>query len=262
MTTKRKALSKRTRFEVFKRDSFKCQYCGKGSPDVILHVDHLSPVSKGGGADLLNLVTSCIDCNSGKSNIELSDKTAIEKQRKQLEELNERRDQMEMMLKWRSGLATLEDQAISAAVDAWNERIVGYHLNETGINSMRKYVQKHGLQKTLDAIDIAADSYFRFDDDGGLVPESCSLALRKVGGILRMNDKPEWLRQLYYIRGILRNRVYLSDFAATAVMVDMENAIQVGIDVEDIKRAACQARYISHFQSWLHDSINEVLGDG
>lgn len=31
---KRKAISKRVRFEVFKRDSFKCQYCGKCAPDV------------------------------------------------------------------------------------------------------------------------------------------------------------------------------------------------------------------------------------
>lgn len=29
MTEKRKAISKKTRFEVFKRDGFKCQYCGK-----------------------------------------------------------------------------------------------------------------------------------------------------------------------------------------------------------------------------------------
>jgi hypothetical protein len=29
------ALSVRTRFEVFKRDEFTCQYCGRKSPDVV-----------------------------------------------------------------------------------------------------------------------------------------------------------------------------------------------------------------------------------
>ena len=33
METKRKTISKKTRFEVFKRDSFKCQYCGASAPE-------------------------------------------------------------------------------------------------------------------------------------------------------------------------------------------------------------------------------------
>lgn len=45
---KRKAISQTLRFEVFKRDLFTCQYCGKRAPDVVLEVDHIKPVSKGG----------------------------------------------------------------------------------------------------------------------------------------------------------------------------------------------------------------------
>ena len=63
---KRKNLSKSVRFEVFKRDSFKCQYCGKSAPDVVLEVDHIIPVSKGGDNDISNLITACFDCNRGK----------------------------------------------------------------------------------------------------------------------------------------------------------------------------------------------------
>ena len=36
----RKPLSKKIRFEVFKRDAFTCQYCGQMAPDVLLEVDH------------------------------------------------------------------------------------------------------------------------------------------------------------------------------------------------------------------------------
>lgn len=57
--TKRKGLSKRTRFNVFKRDGFTCQYCGAHPPKVVLHVDHITPVVEGGGNDIDNLVTSC-----------------------------------------------------------------------------------------------------------------------------------------------------------------------------------------------------------
>jgi hypothetical protein len=62
----RKALSKKTRFEIFKRDGFTCQYCGKQPPDVTLVVDHVNPVANGGDNEILNLVTSCEECNQGK----------------------------------------------------------------------------------------------------------------------------------------------------------------------------------------------------
>ena len=64
MTT-RKAISTRTRFEVFKRDGFKCLYCGRTPPAVLLHVDHIIPVCGGGDNSRDNLATSCDKCNLG-----------------------------------------------------------------------------------------------------------------------------------------------------------------------------------------------------
>ena len=59
--------AKKKRWEVFKRDKFTCQYCGRFAPNVILHVDHIVPKSKGGKNDLNNLIAACEDCNYGKS---------------------------------------------------------------------------------------------------------------------------------------------------------------------------------------------------
>jgi len=61
------AVSKRTRFEVLRRDSHTCRYCGQSAPDVKLTVDHVTPVALGGTDDPSNLVTACADCNAGKS---------------------------------------------------------------------------------------------------------------------------------------------------------------------------------------------------
>ena len=61
------AVSKRTRFEVLRRDNHSCRYCGQAAPDVKLTVDHVVPVALGGGDDPSNLVTACSDCNAGKS---------------------------------------------------------------------------------------------------------------------------------------------------------------------------------------------------
>lgn len=63
---KRKSLSKKLRFEVFRRDGFMCRYCGNRPPEVALEVDHINPVARGGDNDPLNLVSSCVDCNRGK----------------------------------------------------------------------------------------------------------------------------------------------------------------------------------------------------
>lgn len=54
------------RFQVLERDR-KCRLCGRGPEDgVKLHVDHITPFSKGGKTEFGNLQTLCQDCNLGK----------------------------------------------------------------------------------------------------------------------------------------------------------------------------------------------------
>lgn len=67
MRTLRVAVGKSLRFDIFNRDGFTCQYCGHKPPDVMLELDHIVPVAKGGDNDEMNLITSCADCNRGKS---------------------------------------------------------------------------------------------------------------------------------------------------------------------------------------------------
>lgn len=63
----RKAISERVRYEVFSRDGFRCQACGRGAKDgVKLTVDHAVPIDWGGTNDKSNLVTLCAECNRGK----------------------------------------------------------------------------------------------------------------------------------------------------------------------------------------------------
>lgn len=61
------AVTKRTRYEVLRRDNYTCRYCGASAPDVVLQVDHVIPQALGGADDPSNLVASCRDCNAGKS---------------------------------------------------------------------------------------------------------------------------------------------------------------------------------------------------
>lgn len=65
----RAMLSDSMRYDVLRRDGFRCVLCGMSSKDgAVLHVDHIIPISKGGKTEMSNLRTLCERCNIGKSN--------------------------------------------------------------------------------------------------------------------------------------------------------------------------------------------------
>ena len=187
--TKRKPISKALRFEVFKRDSFTCQYCGRSAPEVILQVDHIEPVSKGGKNDILNLITSCRDCNLGKGARKLDDNTAIVKIKKQLDEANERREQLEMLMRWKNDLLKIREQELYDVCDYWADMVNPYYMNENGKQNMRKILFRFSIKEVLEAIDIACHSYLKYIPDGKnkgkyiLDQQSVENAFNKIGGI-------------------------------------------------------------------------------
>lgn len=182
MMQKRKSISKKTRFEVFKRDSFTCQYCGAKAPDAILEIDHLNPVKHGGDNDLLNLITSCFVCNRGKSDRKLSDNSVVEKQRVQIEELNLRRQQLEMILDWRNELQKNKNYEIDKARSYWNQKFINYEIKHPEIY-FGKFLKTYGLIEVLDCIDISYRQYFKGDKDTAVY------SLEMLGGILYNRSK-------------------------------------------------------------------------
>mgnify|MGYP001041378359 CR=1 FL=1 len=54
-----------TRFEVFNRDKYTCQYCGRETKELTL--DHIIPRSQGGRHDWENVVSCCFSCNRRKA---------------------------------------------------------------------------------------------------------------------------------------------------------------------------------------------------
>ena len=55
-----------TRFNVFLRDRFQCQYCGVTKVANDLTFDHVVPRSRGGRTTWENVVTACAECNLDK----------------------------------------------------------------------------------------------------------------------------------------------------------------------------------------------------
>jgi 5-methylcytosine-specific restriction endonuclease McrA len=61
------------RARVFLRDGFACAYCGDRLHKRDLTIDHIVPVSRGGGHELDNLCVACKPCNSSKADRLLSE---------------------------------------------------------------------------------------------------------------------------------------------------------------------------------------------
>ena len=56
---------KLTRFEIFNRDRYTCQYCGRETHQLTL--DHVIPRHRGGEHTWENVVSACIPCNRRKA---------------------------------------------------------------------------------------------------------------------------------------------------------------------------------------------------
>lgn len=251
--TKRKGIPKKSRFEVLKRDSFKCQYCGSAAPDVVLHIDHIRPVSKGGDNDIMNLITSCQDCNLGKGARELSDGTALAKQKQQLDDLNEKREQLEMMIQWRESLQEIQSDAVELVMSEINKKLGGFSVNENGKGLVAQWVNKFGAAVVLENIDKAADRFLtqgvddaeEFERFFNAIPRHCAYSIM-----------PQDKQRTCYIKGIVRNRMYLNEKVFHVVVKD---AVAAGIEFDEIEDLAKTAKNWTEFKNILIRAVEMSL---
>lgn len=238
---------KKDRFEVFKRDKFTCQYCGRKAPDVVLELDHIEPRAKGGKNTLLNYLTSCSECNRGKGDRVLSDDTVLTKQRQQLDQLAERREQIRMMAAWQADLIKIDAEAVKSLAGLWKD-VSGYSLTASGTDKLRQIYQRFGFDEAAEAIRIAADTYFE-SEAGGYGRASVEHGFDKLGGICHVRkaeSKDPDAGKVYYIRGILRKR--LSRFNESGFWAVISAARKGGLTWDDIQSCAREAHSWTDFQ--------------
>lgn len=148
---KRKGISTRTRFEIFKRDGFICQYCGGHPPQAILHVDHITPVAGGGGNEQSNLITACSRCNFGKAAIPLT--VVPQSLKDQAVLIAEREKQI------KGYNAVMQEAEARVERDAWMvlEMLVGKgsSVEREWLTGAKTFIRKLGLSECLLSMDAA-----------------------------------------------------------------------------------------------------------
>jgi len=154
---KRKSTGKRQRFEIFKRDNFTCQYCGRTPPAVVLEIDHITPVSKGGDGHSINLITACFDCNHGKADKLLNQ--VPKSLSVQIEEMKERKKQVDAYNRFLMKIRQDEEMSITELGYHWNN-----HFNEeqnkyvfgiARIPTIRTFLKHLPKTEIMDSMDIA-----------------------------------------------------------------------------------------------------------
>ena len=156
---KRKSTGKRQRFNIFKRDRFTCQYCGRTPPTAVLVIDHILPVAAGGETVEHNLITSCETCNQGKADKPLSEvPQALDAQ---LAAQVERQEQLEEFNRYLMRMRKKQDSTGRELGTYWYNRFAAekdrdrYTFNPTRLSSIRTFLARLPVTEIYDAIDVA-----------------------------------------------------------------------------------------------------------
>jgi hypothetical protein len=249
---RRVSITAKTRFEVFKRDSFTCQYCGRMAPDVILEVDHINPVANGGDNEILNLVTSCRDCNRGKGKRLLSNQNEVKFQQEQLKLLNEKRKQLQMLVKWKQELQQLETEKVEC-LNSYLQSATGYWLTDSGKQKMLREIAEYGIKNVLDAAETSVRQYYNPDDN-----QSVNKVFDYIGRILYTRDKQQknpHIKQINYIFAIFNNRgMYFNKQKIYPVLLTLDDS-QLEIAVEIAKEVRSQGQFLVHISDLLGEAM-------
>jgi len=152
----RKSSGKRLRFEIFKRDGFRCVYCGATPVDSPLHIDHVTPLAAGGTDDPDNLATACQNCNAGKGPVPLSDKKLgshilTDADRDHVEQIREYLAVQRQIAEARRALA-------DEFLDYWQDNVEGAekYVRREILSGAASLVRNNSLESLFEAVDIVS----------------------------------------------------------------------------------------------------------
>ncbi|MCK1322128.1 HNH endonuclease [Bradyrhizobium sp. 156] len=149
-------ISKKTRFDVFKRDGFCCVYCGAHpSETVLLEVDHVHPVAEGGTNEADNLVTACWDCNRGKGARLLS--SVPQPLEDKAAETAEREAQIRAYYEILEAKKQRLDDELWSIADIYMQRFGDDSILRTRLASIRTFLARLTYYEVQEAMEIAVD---------------------------------------------------------------------------------------------------------
>jgi len=188
---------KRIKFEVFEKDSFRCQFCGSRAPNVTLKLLRIQETNdKDTWLNTAFLSTSCTNCENKKAGIINDGFISIE-------ELEERLQQLKMLINWRKGMFKIRKQQLENLITYWQNKIPGYEINSDQKKHLLSYMTKYSGDEIRNAMNVACDKFVNFNPDKSYDHSSVSDAFYKVQEIclqkteIANSNETEGLNQIH-----------------------------------------------------------------
>ena len=154
-----------------------------------------------------------------------------------------------MMLEWRDELKDFDNEVAQSVADYFEQSIDdAAQVNEVGLKNINKWLKRFELHELLQAIDDLNPIYTK---DKALDAGAMFANIPKVANF---NRKGETEKSACYIRGILRNRISYVDYQKSLYW--LTQAIEQGIDVEDLKDLAKEVKNWTQFREAMGEILN------
>ena len=175
----------------------------------------------------------------GKELLRLAEERA-EKNSEPGGELESLRQQVETRMDVAEGLRNIALETVERLCAYWEAYTPGWSVNQNGRRRLLEWLRTYSLEELTYGMDVAAGHYLRRDDQGRVIPESWEIAFWKIRGVCRteraLKDEPD-LRDLYYIRGILKNKC-VRYFDNVQALKGLKAARSWGIPIAELRDIA------------------------
>ena len=147
-----------------------------------------------------------------------------------------------------------KDLKIQELIKIWQDLTPNYRLNKNGINRIKTLFRKYDFIDIKNAMEIASEQYIIFDNDDKPTLESYENAINKIGGICHVNSQGEEVKRLFYIKGIIRNRLthYYNDAETDRLLTVAESW---GVNNKELEEIACHVTSWTKFNEEMYNII-------
>lgn len=239
---------KELQYKIFSWDKYKCAYCGSSVPEVHLHAvlgDHNGDVK-----DPNNYLSLCHKCflkivtHKDSEEIDLTNRTKIIQ------------EQTDMMIRWHKELQMNKIKSQEYAIEYF-ENLSNCSLTDHGRKVIGKLIRLYPFKLVLDSIEASCSQYL-IPEEEGYSSESVEKAFNYIEKICNIKttakDKP-YLKDLFYIRGILKNRFdYVNLHEAIKLL---EEAYRNGYSMDSLKKIATDSYSWSQWKKTITALIDK-----
>lgn len=156
----------------------------------------------------------------------------------------------------RKSVRIQEEALIDLIVNRWDERS-GFSITEFGRKRIRFMVRKYDFEFIIECLDISADQYLKIDGEDQYTKESAEKAFKYIHRICfhrSSADREPHIEELFYIRGILRNRLTYCDERKS--LEYLKQAFSKGKSIEYLSEYALVVKNWTEFKARMEMIIN------